>query len=73
MAWAWVSFHQSMHVCSLIQARAYLLQPPISVRPLGQAFVQSFWRPILWWQFFAHELLYLYTTSKKYNLKFEKF
>lgn len=42
----------------------YLLQPPISVRPLGEAFVQSFWCPILLWQFFAHELLYLYTTSK---------
>ena len=48
----------------LIHLVSYLLESPISVRPIGEAFVQSFCSGFLFWQFIAHELLYLYITSK---------
>jgi len=41
----------------LIHLVSYFLEPPVRVRSLGETFVQSFWGPILLWQFIAHELL----------------
>jgi hypothetical protein len=48
----------------LIHLIGNLLQPPIRVWPIGKALVQSFSSPLLFRQFIAHELLYLYTSSK---------
>ena len=41
-----------------------LLQSPIRVWPIGETFVESFGSAFSFTQFIAHELLYLYTTSK---------
>ncbi len=45
----------------LIHLIGYLLQPPIRMRPIGEAFIQTFFTTAWFVQFIVHELLYLYT------------
>ena len=48
----------------LVHFVSYLLESPISMRAIGEAFVQGFGSGFLLVQFITHELLYLYITSK---------
>src|SRR5262245_27887507 len=48
----------------LIHLVGYLLQPIVSVRPILETLVQTFGSGFFFGKFIAHELLYLYTTSK---------
>src|SRR5579862_90310 len=45
----------------LIHLVGYFLQPPVSMRPLSKALIQSLGSRVSLSQFIAHELLYLYT------------
>src|SRR3569832_2264649 len=48
----------------LVHFVGYLLQSPIRMWTIGETLIQTYRSAFFFWQFIAHELLYLYITSK---------